>query len=140
MTRLWLMSGSLLGFVAVAAGSFGAHGLKDFFATPVRAVNWETAVRYCLFHSLALLIVGLFSALPQATTARNQLALAGWLFLIGTLLFSGFLAAHSLTGVGILAAVVPVGGLLLLIGWVILSVAGFQMDFRSVNAASDATR
>ena len=140
MARIWFLAGSLLGGIGVAAGAFGAHGLKAHFEANGQAANWETAVRYCLFHSLALLIVGLFSALPQAATARNQLALAGWLFLIGTLLFSGFLAAHSLTGVGILAAVVPVGGLLLLIGWVILSVAGFQMDFRSVNDASDATR
>jgi len=134
------MSGALLGLVAVAAGAFGAHGLKEFFATPARAVNWETAVRYCMFHSLALLIIGLFSALPQAAAARSLLATAGGLFLIGTLLFSGFLAAHSLTGISTLAAVVPLGGLLLLIGWVILSVAGFQIDFRPVNDASDAIR
>jgi uncharacterized membrane protein YgdD (TMEM256/DUF423 family) len=127
MTRLWLFSGAVLGGLAVAAGSFGAHGLKHVLDATGRADNWETAVRYCFYHATALLVVGLANALPQASSARGLLTAAGWSFLIGTLIFSGCLAALALSGVRILGAVVPVGGALFLIGWALLAVAASRV-------------
>ena len=130
MLRLWLVCGAVLGFVGVAAGSFGAHGLKALLDANGQAANWETAVRYCLFHALALLLVGLSAALPQTAGARGLLGAAGWSFLVGTLIFSGCLAALALSGVKILGAIVPIGGVLLLVGWTCLAAAGWTCGSR----------
>jgi len=130
MLRLWLVCGAVLGFVGVAAGSFGAHGLKTLLDANGQAANWETAVRYCLFHALALVLVGLCAGLPQAAAARGLLNAAGWSFLVGTLIFSGCLAALALSGVKILGAIVPIGGVLLLVGWACLAVAGWTCGSR----------
>ena len=130
MMKLWLIAGAVLGGIAVAAGSFGAHGLKDLLAANGQAANWETGVRYALFHAIALLVVGLFAGLPQAETARPWLWAAGSCFLLGTLIFSGFLAALALSGLRILGAIVPIGGVLLLAGWAALAVAAFRSGGR----------
>lgn len=123
MTRLWILSGAILGGLAVAAGSFGAHGLRQVLEATGRADNWETAVRYAFYHAAALLVVGLAAALPQAIGARGLLNAAGWSFLTGTLIFSGCLAALALTGVRVLGAIVPIGGVLFLVGWALLAAA-----------------
>lgn len=128
MTRLWLFSGAILGGVAVAAGSFGAHGLKRMLEATGRTDNWETAVRYAFYHAAALLVVGLVAALPQATGSRGLLAAAGWSFVAGTLIFSGCLAALAVSGVRILGAIVPVGGVLFLVGWALLAAAAARMN------------
>ena len=130
MIRLWLVSGAILGFLGVAAGSFGAHGLKALLEANGQAANWETAVRYCLFHALAIVLVGLCAGLPQAAAGRGLLTAAGWSFLVGTLIFSGFLAALALSGVKILGAIVPIGGVLLLVGWACLAAAGWLCGTR----------
>ena len=124
MPRLWLVSGALLGFLGVAAGSFGAHSLKSLLESNGQSGNWETAVRYCLFHALALLVVGILAWMPQAAVARGLVSTAGWNFLVGTLIFSGMLAALALSGVKILGAIVPIGGSLLIAGWIALAAAG----------------
>ena len=125
MPRLWLVSGALLGFFGVAAGSFGAHGLKSLLESNGQSANWETAVRYCLFHAIALVIVGILAGLPQASGARGLVSAAGWNFLVGTAIFSGMLAALALSGVKILGAIVPIGGVLLLVGWACLAAAAW---------------
>lgn len=124
--RWWLTAGAVLGFVGVAAGSFGAHGLKSLLDAAGQAANWETAVRYCLFHAMALAIVGLAAALPQTAGCRGLLAAAGWGFLGGTLIFSGCLGALALSGVRLLGAIVPIGGVLMLVGWVCLALAALR--------------
>ena len=131
MARLWFLAGSLLGGIGVAAGAFGAHGLKAHFEANGQAANWETAVRYGLFHALALLLVAVASALPALAPCRRRLTAAGGCFLAGTLIFSGLLAILALTGVRILGAVVPVGGVLLLAGWGWLFAAGLQLGSES---------
>lgn len=128
MMRVLLISGALLGGLAVAAGSFGAHGLKHVLEATGRADNWETAVRYCFYHAAALLVIGLAAALPQTAPVRGLLAAAGWSFVAGTLIFSGCLAALAVTGARILGAVVPVGGVLFLVGWILLAVAAGRMS------------
>jgi uncharacterized membrane protein YgdD (TMEM256/DUF423 family) len=119
--RFAIVTGALLAGVAVAAGAFGAHGLKDMLAAAGQAENWETACRYALVHALGLILTGLVARLPAA---RAGLAAAAAICLLGgTLVFSGFLAALALTGIKILGAIVPIGGVLLIAGWVLLAAA-----------------
>jgi uncharacterized membrane protein YgdD (TMEM256/DUF423 family) len=123
--RAWLTAGAVLGFIGVAAGSFGAHGLKPMLEAAGQSGNWETATRYCLIHALALAVVGVTAGMPHAAGCRGLLTAAGWSFLLGTLIFSGFLTALALTGMRILGAIVPIGGGLMLVGWACLAAAGF---------------
>jgi uncharacterized membrane protein YgdD (TMEM256/DUF423 family) len=106
------------GFLAVAAGAFGAHALKTRLAPDMVAV-FETAARYHLVHALAMLA----AAWAVDRTGRPLAARAGWLFALGTVLFSGSLYALALTGVGVLGAVTPFGGACFLAGWLMLGVA-----------------
>ncbi|MEI6255296.1 MAG: DUF423 domain-containing protein [Planctomycetota bacterium] len=127
MLRFWLFSGALLGGLSVAAGAFGAHGLKSVLEATGRTANWETAVHYSVYHALALLMIALVSALPEAALARGLLNSAGWCMLVGTLIFSGFLAALALSGLRILGAIVPIGGVLFLIGWALVAAAAWRI-------------
>jgi len=131
MARIWFLAGSLLGGIGVAAGAFGAHGLKAHFEANGQAANWETAVRYGLFHALVLLVVAVASALPATAVGRRRLQSAGVCFLSGTLIFSGLLGILALTGLKILGAVVPIGGVLLIAGWGWLFAAGLQLGSES---------
>jgi uncharacterized membrane protein YgdD (TMEM256/DUF423 family) len=111
---LW---GAVLGATGVALGAFGAHGLKKRVAEDMLAV-WETGVRYQLVHALALLAI--------AALVRTGLTGAGravpWM-LAGTLIFSGTLYAITLGGPSKLGMITPVGGVLLIVGWVVLALA-----------------
>ena len=131
MARIWFLAGSLLGDIGVAAGAFGAHGLKAHFEANGQAANWETAVRYGLFHALVLLVVAIASALPATAVCRRRLWVSGACFLSGTLIFSGLLAILAFTGLKILGAVVPIGGVLLIAGWGWLFAAGLQLGSES---------
>ena len=117
MDRTFLLIGSILGFLGVAFGAFGAHALRARLSPEMLAV-FETGVRYQMYHAFALLIVA--AAIGHAGTAR-LLVLAGWLFFVGVVLFSGSLYVLALTGVGMLGAVTPFGGLLFLLGWALLA-------------------
>jgi len=126
MAREWFIAGAVLGGLGVAAGAFGAHGLKAHFEANGQAANWETAVRYCLFHALALVCLGLATGLPAFAPATARLRAAGICFTAGTAVFSGLLGILALTGLRILGAIVPIGGVLLLAGWALLVAAGLQ--------------
>ncbi len=127
-SRLPLVVGSLLGGLAVALGAFGAHWLRDAVtqwdldsAEQLRRLEvWDVAVRYQMYHALALLIVGLLA--DKGKTAR-PLTVATWLFISGVAIFSGCLYALVLTGVKVLGAIVPIGGAALIAGWIALLVA-----------------
>ena len=107
------MLGALLALAAVALGAFGAHALRARLTPDMTAV-WQTAVQYHGWHALALIAVGLvLMHRPDA----GAVALAGWLFVAGVLLFSGSLYVLALTGTRALGAVTPVGGLAFLAGW-----------------------
>jgi uncharacterized membrane protein YgdD (TMEM256/DUF423 family) len=127
MPRLMLLAGAILAGLGVAAGSFGAHGLKSVLEATGRAENWETAVRYCMYHALALVAVGLAATLPQAAPIRGLLSAAGLCFLVGTLVFSGCLGALAVSGVRVLGAIVPIGGVLFLVGWALLAAAAVRL-------------
>ena len=112
-SRLALVLGALLAFAAVTLGAFGAHALRTRLTPDMTAV-WQTAVLYHGWHALALLAVGLvLMHRPDA----GAVALAGWLFVAGVLLFSGSLYALALTGTRGLGAVTPIGGIAFLAGW-----------------------
>lgn len=123
MANLFISLAAFSGMLAVAFGAFGAHALKsrlDEYALGV----FETAVQYHFIHSLALLAVGILAmSQPQAVLLRS----AGWLFLIGMLIFSGSLYFLSLTGIKWLGAITPLGGLAFIAGWACLGVAGWKL-------------
>ncbi|MEO6809493.1 MAG: DUF423 domain-containing protein [Isosphaeraceae bacterium] len=116
---MWLRIGAMSGFLAVAAGAFGAHGL-DGKIEPRRLANFDTAATYQMYHALALLAVGLLAASGRSGMA---VTVAGWGFLVGTLIFSGSLYALALTGERRLGMITPFGGLAFLVGWAALAVA-----------------
>jgi uncharacterized membrane protein YgdD (TMEM256/DUF423 family) len=116
-SRLALVVASLLLFVAVAAGAFGAHALRARLGPDLVAV-WQTAVQYQFWHALGLLGVGV---LLRIEPGRRGLAGAAWLLLCGTVLFSGSLYLMALTGVRALGAVTPFGGAALLAAWAMLA-------------------
>jgi uncharacterized membrane protein YgdD (TMEM256/DUF423 family) len=128
MDRTFFALGSLSALIGVAAGAFGAHALRARLATDLLAV-FETAVRYQLVHSLALLAVAWATTRwpGRATTA------AGVLFLAGIVLFSGSLYALALNGSRGLGAVTPFGGVAFIAGWACLA-------FATWRAAGAATR
>src|SRR6266496_6024933 len=105
MDRTFLLAGAVAGFVAVAFGAFGAHGLRGRLSPEMLAV-FETAVRYQMYHAFALLITALALARFDGWLIRT----AGWLFTAGIVLFSGSLYGLALTGVTGLGAITPIGG------------------------------
>src|SRR5476649_2942257 len=107
MDRNFLLIGALFGLLGVAFGAFGAHWLRSRLSPEMLAV-FETAVRYQMYHALALLITA--AAIGRIGDAR-LLAVAGWCFVVGIVLFSGSLYALALTSVSILGAITPIGGL-----------------------------
>ena len=98
------------GFITVALGAFGAHGLKGILDKYETGPTWETAVLYQMFHSLALL------ALALRPTVNTGAVIS---FVIGICIFSGSLYVLSLTNIRWLGAITPVGGAALLIGWIL---------------------
>jgi uncharacterized membrane protein YgdD (TMEM256/DUF423 family) len=129
MARLCLIAGGLLGGLSVAAGAFGAHGLRAMLDAAGQSANWETAARYCMYHALALVGVGLLGLSRPRSTA--PLAAAAWCFFLGTLIFSGCLAALALTAFKPLGAVVPIGGVLLIGGWLLVALAAGRLTAES---------
>ncbi len=116
MDRLFFFLGSVSAGIAVALGAFGAHALKARLSPEMLAV-YETGVRYQMFHALALLAV----AWACTRWPRGLVTTSGWLFVAGTVLFSGSLVALSLTGVRGLGVITPIGGVAWLVGWACLA-------------------
>lgn len=114
--RLWLGLGAGYGFLGVTLGAFGAHALRQRLSPEMLQV-WHVGVEYQFYHALALLMLGLLVLLRPASGQT----LAGIGFALGILLFSGSLYALSLSGVRVLGAITPIGGLLFLIGWASLA-------------------
>lgn len=116
--RSLVVAGALNLALAVAAGAFGAHGLRDRLPPDLLA-TWQTGAHYHLAHGLGMLAVA--ALLPRL--APRPGALAGWLLFAGIVLFSGSLYALALTGARVLGAVAPLGGACFLAGWCLLAVA-----------------
>lgn len=125
--KTWLVLGASLGTLAVAAGTFGAHYLPKYLeasgASAMLAERqqwWETGVRYQMYHALALLAVAWVADRRQGLLVN----LAGLAMFAGALVFSMCLYAMGLSGIRVIGAVVPIGGVLLIAGWVMLAIAG----------------
>jgi len=114
--KFFFLLGAVNAFLAVALGAFGAHGLEG--KIPDKYLEtWKTAVQYQMFHTLGLFTVAfLADKLPNV----GQVALAGWVMLVGIILFSGSLYVLSLTQIRVLGAITPFGGLAFLIAWLVL--------------------
>jgi uncharacterized membrane protein YgdD (TMEM256/DUF423 family) len=117
MHKTFLLIGAVLGFLGVALGAFGAHGLRSRLS-PDMLMIFETAVRYQMYHVFALLLVA--AAIAHAGQAR-LLTISGWSFIVGILIFSGSLYTLALTGTTTWGAVTPIGGLGFLVGWACLA-------------------
>ena len=121
MERLFFALGALSAAIAVAAGAFGAHGLKARLTPDMLAV-FEVAARYQMYHALGLLAC----AWALARWPGTLTVASGWLFVAGTVVFCGSLYVLALTGVRWLGAITPIGGLALLAGWLCLLVAALR--------------
>ena len=121
----WLAGSGVSGFLAVALGAFGAHGLQARLADAADAAKrlswWQTAAHYHLMHALALAVVAF--TYERAAQARY----AGAAFVLGTLLFSGSLYAMALGAPRALGALTPLGGAAYLVGWGVLAYCGFSL-------------
>ena len=110
---------AIVGFLAVALGAFGAHGLQDLLEKNGHIETWKTAVLYHLAHAVMLLLIA---------TLRPLRIAAWWLMLAGIAIFSGTLYAYSLSNLKWFAFITPFGGVCLLLGWLALA-------FGKANAA-----
>lgn len=121
MDRLFISLGAVSAFIAVALGAFAAHGLKARL-DPTMLATFETGVRYEMYHALGLLAVG-WTCTRWPGWAMNA---SGWLFVAGTVLFSGSLYVLALTGIRWLGAITPLGGLAFLAGWLCLAWGSYK--------------
>lgn len=113
-----IISGAIHGFLAVALGAFAAHGLEDVLDDYGSGI-WDTAVQYQMFHAAALVLVGILMARPLFGDVK-QLKVAMFCFNAGIFFFSGSLMVLALTGIKVLGAITPIGGVFFLIGWVMI--------------------
>ena len=121
MERVFFVLGAISGGLAVGLGAFAAHGLRSRVTAEALAA-FETGARYHMYHALALLAV----AWAVTRWPGPWVTTAGWLFVAGTVLFSGSLYLLALTGVRALGAITPLGGLAFILGWLALVVAAWS--------------
>jgi uncharacterized membrane protein YgdD (TMEM256/DUF423 family) len=114
--RQLVVAGGVLAALAIAAGAFGAHALAGRLS-PERLVTWETAARYHMYGALSIVLVGI----AAARWTSSLVTLAGWILVVGTLIFAGTVYALALGAPRWLGAVTPLGGLGLIIGWAVFS-------------------
>ncbi|CEG29245.1 DUF423 domain-containing protein [Bacillus sp. B-jedd] len=114
--KTFIIIGAINAFLAVALGAFGAHGLEG--KLPAKYLEtWKTGVTYQMFHATGLLVIGL---LLGKVPASSLFSTAGWLMLVGIILFSGSLYVLSLTKISVLGAITPLGGVAFLAAWVLI--------------------
>ena len=121
---IFIIAGAVNAFIAVAFGAFGAHALKERLSEKYLAI-WETAVQYQMYHAIGLIVIGI---LMHSNIIGNvsQLSWAGYLMLAGIVIFSGSLYVLSLSGIGILGAITPIGGIAFLSAWVLVIIAAVK--------------
>ena len=121
MERIFIVLGALSALTGVAAGAFGAHGLESRLSSERLAV-FEVGVRYQMYHAFALV----FAAWMHSKWPSSFVSAAGWLFVVGTILFSGSLYLLSLSGMRWFGAITPLGGIAFLSGWACLAWAAWR--------------
>ena len=127
MKNKWLFIAGLSGFLCVAIGAFAAHGLSKVLES--KELAWiETGVKYQMFHTIAILAIGILQLCREALVANKIVNLAAGTWAYGSLLFSGSLYALALGAGKFLVWVTPIGGTLFLIGWLCLAYGGFKSE------------
>ncbi len=126
MRKNFLRIGAILMALGVIFGAFGAHGLKEI-VSPEKLGVFETATRYQIYHSLAILLIGILLYFRKT----SLMPIAGWLFLGGIACFSGSLYLLTIADVvalptNLIGPITPIGGLLFVAGWIVLAVSTFQ--------------
>ena len=114
--RLLIQVGALLSFLAVAIGAFARHSLEPKLS-PESIAIFDIGARYHALHALGVVVVGILVAYGDP----KRLRLAGWFLTGGIVIFAGSLYTLALTGMRLLGALAPVGGLSLMIGWVLVA-------------------
>lgn len=122
MRKTWLVWGCIFAFLAVALGAFGAHILKERIDEHDLDI-FQTGVQYMMYHALALIGLGLAS---DKLSNEKSVLWAGRLFVAGIFLFSGSLYALTLSGIGVLGAITPIGGVAFLAGWALFGSAAWK--------------
>ncbi|MEK4434904.1 MULTISPECIES: DUF423 domain-containing protein [Paenibacillus] len=122
MQRVWMTVGAVMTMLSVAIGAFGAHMLKEKIGADAIAV-YETGVQYHMIHALALLIVGLTAG---QLGMSSKLKWAARLLFIGIIVFSGSLYVLSITGIKVLGAITPIGGIAFIAGWLLFALDVWQ--------------
>lgn len=120
MLKVFVLLGSLNAFLAVALGAFGAHALKDKLTESGYLPTFETAVQYHMVHALGLILIGV---LADKLGGSSLMSWSGWLMFVGIILFSGSLYVLSVSGIKILGAITPIGGLAFLASWILVAIA-----------------
>ena len=117
MARLFLIVAAVSGLLVVALGAFGAHALKGGLS-PASMEIYKTAVQYQMFHTTALLVIGLLAIKFRESSALRW---SGYLMIVGIVLFSGSLYALSISGIRWLGMITPIGGVLMIVSWLLLA-------------------
>jgi uncharacterized membrane protein YgdD (TMEM256/DUF423 family) len=124
--KFMIQAGGILGALAVALGAFGAHALKGMLEASGRMETFETAVKYQFYHALAMVLVGILMQ-RAGEDAVKWLGWSGNAFAVGVIIFSGSLYAICFTGITKFGATAPIGGLLLIAGWILLIMAAGKL-------------
>ncbi|MGB6408528.1 MAG: DUF423 domain-containing protein [Planococcus donghaensis] len=122
--KFFLIAGALNALLSVAFGAFGAHLLEGRVADKYLD-TWQTAVQYQMFHSIGLMVVAILMS-SSLLGSLSSLNWAGYLMLAGIIIFSGSLYVLSLTGISILGAITPIGGLAFIAAWVMIVIAAVK--------------
>ena len=127
MTKLWITLAGINGFLAIALSAYGSHGLSDVLP-PEDMVNFEMAAQFQLIHAAVLLGVGW---LASRTSFFGNLA--GTLFMLGIIFFSGSMYLQYVTGSRVLAQITPFGGAALMLGWVAIAIGGLRVQNETLS-------
>ncbi len=123
MQKIFLLAGAFLAFTGVAAGAFGAHALKQKLQLDMLNA-FEIGVRYQMYHALALIALGILYS--NSNYSNSVMSASGWSFIVGTFIFSGSLYMLAMSGVRLWGAVTPIGGVFLLIGWLLFAIGVYK--------------
>lgn len=122
--KLFLIVGAISSMLSVAFGAFGAHLLEGRIEDKYLD-TWQTAVQYQMFHSVGLIVIAILMS-SSLLGPLTQLSWAGYLMIAGIVIFSGSLYVLSLTGIGILGAITPIGGVAFIAAWIMVVVAAMK--------------
>lgn len=126
-SNLWVGLGAVSGFLSVVCGAFGAHALAARLDPKLLSV-FQTGAQYQMYHALALVGLGAWAAFSQrqGVASSGAVAVAGWAFVFGSVVFSGSLYALALSGMRWFGAITPIGGVAFLVGWGAFAVAALR--------------